>query len=151
MSERKVIHEIDPAVAGLSLEEVSEKYIARFGERKPDDKIIPMRAFTLSIMYVPPQQGNAAHTHEAEEVFFILKGHLTVFFEDLAGKRVEKVLGPWDCASCPAGVIHGYHNNTLEPVYTQVMLGSSKPQLMGYVDTELFKRRDEHIRNAKAT
>ncbi len=179
MSERKVVHQMDPAVVGMSLQDVAKKFVARFGERKPDwnafadaaiegwrraqhrfigntsgkpdDNVIPVRGFTLSIMYVPPGQGNAAHTHEAEEVFFVLKGHLMVFFEDQAGNRTEVVLGPWDCVSCPAGVIHGYHNNTLEPVYTQVMVGKGKPELMGYVDPELFKRRDEHIRNIKAT
>jgi mannose-6-phosphate isomerase-like protein (cupin superfamily) len=29
-------------------------------------------------MYVPVGEGNAPHTHEVEEVFFILQGHLTV-------------------------------------------------------------------------
>jgi mannose-6-phosphate isomerase-like protein (cupin superfamily) len=151
MSERKAIHPMDPAVAGMSLQEISKKYIARFGERKPDDNFIPARGFTLSIMYVPSGQGNAAHTHEAEEVFFVLKGHLMVFFEDVAGNRVESVLGPWDCVSCPAGVIHGYHNNTLEPVYTQVMLGKGQAtDFMGYADPELYARRDEHVRKANA-
>src|SRR4051812_20815452 len=179
MTERKAVHAMDPAVTGLSLQEIAKKFVARFGERKPDwnafadaaiegwkraqhrfigntsgkpdDNVIPVRGFTLSIMYVPPGQGNAPHTHEAEEVFFVLKGHLMVFFEDLQGQRTEVVLGPWDCVSCPAGVIHGYHNNTLEPVYTQVMVGKAKPELMGYADPELFKRRDEHIRKAKAS
>jgi mannose-6-phosphate isomerase-like protein (cupin superfamily) len=175
MSERKAIHPMDPAVAGMSLQDLTRKFVARFGERKPDwnafadaaiegwkraqhrfigntsgkpdENVIPVRAFTLSIMYVPAGQGNAAHTHEAEEVFFVLKGHLTVFFEDVAGNRVETVLNPWDCVSCPAGVIHGYHNNTLEPVYTQVMLGKGQgADFMGYADPELYKRRDEHVR-----
>ena len=44
-------------------------------------------AFTLSIMYVEPGQGNAAHTHEVEEVFFVLQGFLDVFVEDENGKR----------------------------------------------------------------
>ena len=159
MSQAKARHAIDPAVVGLSLEDIARKYVARFGERKPDwnafadaaiegwkraqhrfigntsgkpdDNVRPARAFTLSIMYVPAGQGNAAHTHEVEEVFFVLQGHLMVFFEDEAGKRVETVLGPWDCASCPPGVIHGYHNNTLEPVYVIVQAGKAKPEFMG--------------------
>ncbi len=152
-------HALDPAVVGMSLEDICKNYVARFGERKPDwnafadaaiegwkraqhrfigntarkaeSNHIPARGFTLSVMYVPPGQGNASHTHEAEEVFFVLKGHLTVFFEDETGRRLDTVLGPWDCVSCPAGVIHGYHNNTLEPVYTQVMVGKAQPELMG--------------------
>ena len=103
MSERKARHAMDPAVVGMSLEDISRKYVARFSDRKPDwsafadasiegwkraqhrfigntsgkrdqdDKVIPARAFTLSIMYVPAGQGNAAHTHEVEEVFFVLQ------------------------------------------------------------------------------
>lgn len=99
-------------------------------------------------MAVPPGQGNAAHTHEVEEVFFVLRGHLTIFVQDAAGHRLETVLGPWDCVSCPAGVIHGYQNNTVEMVYLNVMVGKSKPDLMGYTDPELFKRRAEHIEAA---
>src|SRR3954464_4322486 len=34
-----------------------------------DPSSIPAGNFTLSIMFVPPGQGNAAHTHEVEEVF----------------------------------------------------------------------------------
>ena len=59
-------------------------------------------------MYVPPGPGNASHTHEVEEVFFILEGIVTVFFEDETGRRIDVKIGPWDCVSCPAGVIHGY-------------------------------------------
>jgi mannose-6-phosphate isomerase-like protein (cupin superfamily) len=109
---------------------------------------IPAEHFTLSIMFVPPGQGNAAHTHEVEEIFFILDGKVKVFFDDGAGGRVETVLGRWDCVSCPANVVHGYENVGLEPAYLQVMLGASRPQLMGYVDEELARRRDEHLRPA---
>jgi mannose-6-phosphate isomerase-like protein (cupin superfamily) len=110
-----------------------------------DPRAIPPGAFTLSIMYVPPGQGNAAHTHEVEEVFFVLQGYLTAFFEDAAGTRVDVKLGPWECVSCPAGVIHGYQNTSLEPVYFQVMLGKARPELMGYTDPELFARRGGHL------
>jgi len=92
-------------------------------------------------------QGNAAHTHEVEEVFFVLQGHLDVFIEDEQGKRITKRLGPWECISCPAGVIHGYQNDSLEPCYFQVMLGRGQPETMGYADDELFKRRGAHLNN----
>jgi quercetin dioxygenase-like cupin family protein len=102
--------------------------------------------FTLSIMYVPPGQGNAPHTHEVEEVFFVLQGFLDVFIEDESGKRLTTRLGPWECISCPAGVIHGYQNDSLEPVYMQVMLGRGKPETMGYTDDKLYERRDAHLK-----
>jgi len=158
-----------------SLEQIMDKYVARFADRKADwaafedAKIegfkraqhrfigaggsgkhndvnaIPAGNFTLSIMYVEPGQGNAAHTHEVEEVFFVLKGHLDVFVQDEDGRKLTKRLGPWECISCPAGVIHGYDNNSLEPVYFQVMLGRGKPETMGYADDELYKNRDRHL------
>jgi len=111
---------------------------------------IPAGAFTLSIMFVPPGQGNAAHTHEVEEIFFILDGKVKVFFEDGAGKHAEAVLGKWDCVSCPATFIHGEENVEVPPSYFQVMLGAAKPQLMGYVDADLARRRDEHLRTPQA-
>ena len=122
------------------------RFIGAGGSGKHDDpSVIPARNFTLSIMYVEPGQGNAAHTHEVEEVFFVLQGFLDVFFEDETGKRVTRRLGPWECASCPPGVIHGYENASLEPVYFQVMLGRAKPETMGYADESLFRRRAAHL------
>ena len=171
-------HPMDPDVVGLSLEQIAEKYIARFVDRKPDwsafadalvdgyrraqhrfigntsrkpggTTFIPAKHFTLSIMYVPPGQGNASHTHEVEEVFFVLEGIVTVFFEDETGRRLDVKLGPWDCVSCPAGVIHGYQNDGLEPAYLQVMAGAAQPELMGYADPELWAKRDIHVKMAE--
>jgi len=161
---------------GLSIEEIAQRYVARFRDRKADwaafedakiegykraqhriigaggsgqhgdASVIPPRGFTLSIMYVEPGQGNAAHTHEVEEIFFVLKGHLTAFLEDESGKRVDVRLGPWECIACPPGVIHGYINDSLEAVYFQVMLGRARPDTMGYADDELYQRRDAHLK-----
>src|SRR6266851_1956776 len=169
-------HPVPPEIAALSLEEIAERYIGRFRDKVADweafedakiegyrraqhrfigaggsgkhndPTVIPPRGFTLSIMYVPPGQGNAAHTHEVEEVFFVLDGFLTIFLEDEAGNRIETRLGQWECISCPPGVIHGYVNDSLEPVYFQVMLGRAAPQTMGYADDELYRRREEHLR-----
>jgi mannose-6-phosphate isomerase-like protein (cupin superfamily) len=122
------------------------RFIGFGASGKADGDYIPAEHFTLSVMFVPPGQGNAAHTHEVEEVFFILNGKVKVFFEDGAGGRVETVLGPWDCVSCPAHVVHGYENVGLEPAYLQVMLGKARPDLMSYADGGLNARRDEHLR-----
>ena len=159
-----------------SLEQIMDRYVARFADRRADwaafedAKIegfkraqhrfigaggsgkhndvaaIPPGNFTLSIMLVPPGQGNAAHTHEVEEVFFVLQGHLDVVVQDEDGHKITKRLGPWECISCPAGVIHGYQNESLEPVYFQVMLGRARPDTMGYADEGLFQRRDQHLK-----
>jgi mannose-6-phosphate isomerase-like protein (cupin superfamily) len=176
----EAVHPQPPEVADLSLEQIAERYTARFIERKADwdafadariegykraqhrfigaggsgkhgdVNAIPPRGFTLSIMYVEPGQGNAAHTHEAEEVFFVLKGQLTAFLQDETGRSIGVKLGPWDCIACPPGVIHGYVNEGLEPVYFQVMLGTARPDLMGYADPELLKQRDAHLRDSKS-
>jgi mannose-6-phosphate isomerase-like protein (cupin superfamily) len=160
---------------GMSIEEISDKYVARFATRRADwaafedakidgfrraqhrfigaggsgkhgdATVIPARGMTLSIMFVNPGEGNAAHTHEVEEVFFVLRGHLDVFLQDEAGAQVWARLGPWDCISCPPGVIHGYVNKSLEPVYFQVMLGRGRPETMGYADEALYQRRGEHL------
>jgi mannose-6-phosphate isomerase-like protein (cupin superfamily) len=162
----------------VPLEAIAQRYTARFRDRKADwnafedakhdgyrraqhrfigaggsgkagdMSVIPPSGFTLSVMFVPPTQGNAAHTHEVEEVFFVLRGYLTVFMEDEQGKRIDINLGPWECVSCPAGVIHGYVNNSLEPVYFQVMLGKSRPETMGYADKQLYENRDGHLKEA---
>ena len=163
---------------GVGIGEIMDRYVARFSEREPDwnafedakiegykraqhrfigaggsgkhddPSVIPARAHTLSIMYVEPGQGNAAHTHEVEETFFVLQGLLDVFVEDEDGTRMTTRLGRWDCISCPPGVIHGYDNNSLEPVWFQVMLGRGRPETMGYADSGLFRRRDAHLREA---
>lgn len=169
-------HPRAPEVRELSLEEIAEKYIRQFRDIKADWEafedakiegykraqhrfigaggsgkhtdpgVIPVGAFTLSIMLVEPGQANAPHTHEVEEVFFVLKGMLTVFIqEEGTGRRLDKRLGPWECISCPAGVIHGYVNESLEPVYFQVMLGIGKPETMGYADEKLYERRSDHL------
>jgi oxalate decarboxylase/phosphoglucose isomerase-like protein (cupin superfamily) len=160
---------------GVPLGQIVDKYVARFRDRKADwaafedakidgyrraqhrfigaggsgkhgdMSVIPPRGFTLSIMFVQPGEGNAAHTHEVEEVFFVLQGFLNVFVEDEEGRREEVRLGPWECISCPPGVIHGYVNSSLEPVYFQVMLGRAQPETMGYADAKLYERRGAHL------
>ena len=167
-------HPRHPAVQNMGLKEIGQRYTARFADRRPDwnafadakipgsrraqhrfigntsgktdTNIIPVGAFTLTVMYVPVGEGNAPHTHEVEEAFFVLQGHLTVFLEDEDGNREEINLGPWDCISCPAGVIHGYHNNGVEPVFLQVMVGKGNPEFMGFADPKLFANRDSHTR-----
>ncbi|HYY87391.1 MAG TPA: cupin domain-containing protein [Chloroflexota bacterium] len=159
----------------MTLEEIAQRYVARFRDRKADwnafadaqvegyrraqhrfigaggsgkhddPSVIPAGAFTLSVMYVPPGQGNAAHTHEVEEVFFVLQGYLTAFLQDDTGRLLDVKLGPWDCISCPANVVHGFVNDSLEPVYFLTMLGKGKPELMTYEDEKLRARRGSHL------
>ena len=121
------------------------RFIGSGASGKADTSVVPAEHFTLSVMFVPPGQGNAAHSHEVEEVFFILDGKVRVFFEDGSGGRAEAVLGRWDCVSAPANVVHGFENVGLEPAYLQVMLGRARPDLMTYVDPALQAGRDAHL------
>ncbi|HSE92534.1 MAG TPA: cupin domain-containing protein [Methylomirabilota bacterium] len=126
------------------------RYIGAGASGKVDPRVIPAEHFTLSVMFVPPGQGNAAHSHEVEEVFFVLDGKVKVFMEDAAGNRAEAVLGRWDCVSCPADMVHGFENVGLEPAYLQVMLGKARPGLMSYADSALQRHRDAHLTGAPA-
>lgn len=171
-------HPRPPELKDASLDDIMARTVGRFRDKKPDwaafedakiegfkraqhrfigaggsgkhndPSVIPARGFTLSIMYVEPGQGNAAHTHEVEEVFFVLQGFLSVFVEDEEGNRRTTRLGPWECIACPPGVIHGYDNDSLEPVYFQVMLGRGQPETMGYADQKLYEKRDAHLKSA---
>lgn len=170
-------HPRPPELESATLEEIMDTYVGRYRDKVPDweafedakiegyrraqhrfigaggsgkhsdPNVIPARAHTLSIMFVNPGQGNAAHTHEVEETFFVLKGLLDVFVEDEDGRRLETRLGPWECITCPPGVIHGYDNNSLEPVWFQVMLGRGQPETMGYADEKLYERRGDHLKD----
>ena len=161
-------HEIAPEIAALTPEEIAAKFTARFGEIEPDwdafadsrlegsrraqhrfigaggsgkhadPNVVPAGNFTLSILLLPPGQGSNAHTHEVEEVFFVLKGTLTVFIDDAKGRRVAAKLGPWECISCPAGVVHGFVNEEAEPTYFQIMIGKGRPGPVGYADDAIY-------------
>ncbi len=169
-------HTRPPELKNATLEEIMARYVGRFKDKTPDwnafadasiegnrraqhrfvgagasgrhddASIIPAGGFTLSIMLVPPGQGNAPHTHEVEEVFFVLQGRLTVFVEEENGRRVSEALEPWEMISCPPGVIHGYVNETDTPCYLQVMLGRGQPETAGFVDQTLFEARNRHLK-----
>src|ERR1051325_903368 len=171
-------HSRPAELVGVPVEEIMQRYVGGFREKKPDSagvgdakiegykraqhrfigaggsgkhgdpSVIPAGNFTLSIMYVEPGQGNAAHTHEVEECFFVLQGFLDVFVEDEDGRRLTTRLGPRECLSCPAGVIHGFQNDSLAPVYFQVMLGRGRPDTMGYANEDLYKQRSDHLKAA---
>jgi quercetin dioxygenase-like cupin family protein len=151
-------HEMPPEIAALSLDEIAERYVGRFRDKKgdweafedakfdgyrcaqhrfigaggsgkhDDPTVTPARALTLSVMHVPPGQGNAPHTHEVEEVFFVLEGYLTVFVEGEGRRRISRTLEPWECIACPSGVIHGYQDESLEAVYFQSCWGAAAPR-----------------------
>lgn len=161
-------HERPTEFKGMPLEDILKQRVARFGALEPDwdafadsriegrrraqhrfigaggsgkydPMAIPAGGFTLSVMLIPSGQGGSAHTHEVEEVFFVLQGTLTVFFEELNGERCAAKLGPWECISCPAGILHGFTNEGEEPVYVQTLIGKGKPGPVGYADDQIYQ------------
>jgi mannose-6-phosphate isomerase-like protein (cupin superfamily) len=162
-------HKRAPELTAMSLEEMMARYTKSFTDIIPDWKAfadsenegtrraqhrfigaggsgkhndpnaIPAGSFTLSVMFLPPGQGGSAHTHEVEEVFFVLKGVVTLFMEDEHGNRVSKRMGPWECISCPAGVPHGFINEGVEGAYLQTLIGSGRPGPVGFTDNKIYE------------
>src|SRR5260370_41165534 len=105
-------HPRPPELVDVPIEEIMQKYVGRFREKKPDwaafedakiegykraqhrfigaggsgkhndTSAIPAADLTPSIMFLPPVDGHAAHKHEGEEIFFVLQGHLDDFVPD---------------------------------------------------------------------
>ena len=109
------------------------RYVGGGGTGKHDDpNVIPAQHFTFSTMLLPPGSEGPLHTHhDVEEVFFVLKGQVTCFFEQ-NGERVERTLGPRDLVWIPAGVARGERNDTDEVALMLVILGSGRPELPTY-------------------
>jgi len=158
-----------------SLAERMERWVARFADRVPDweafeeakipgfhraqhryvgagasgkhgDPLaIPPGKFTVSVMLIPPGQGNPPHTHEVEEVFFVLDGELTCFWVE-EDERVDRVLGRWDMVFNPPDVVHGYHNHTDGDVYLQIMLGRPQPEVPTYVEERYEAKKYDHLK-----
>ncbi|MCY4192057.1 MAG: cupin domain-containing protein [Rhodospirillaceae bacterium] len=101
---------------------------------KTDNNTVPSEHFTFSTMVLPPGCEGPMHVHDdVEEVFFMLRGRVRLFFED-NGETWETVIGERDLISVPAGVYRGLVNEWDEEALMCVMLGARKPQLPTYPD-----------------
>ena len=97
-----------------------------------DANTVPSEHFTFSTMVLPPGCEGPLHVHDdVEEVFFMLRGRVRLFFED-GGERWETELGERDLISVPPGVYRGLVNEWDEEALMCVMLGASKPQIPTY-------------------
>lgn len=170
----RVQHTIPPELKDVSIEELADQRVVRYGELepdwdafadsriegrrrgqfrligaggsgKPDANALPAGGFTLSIMILPPGQGGSAHTHEVEEAFFVLDGELTVFFQDDDGNQAATRLGKYDAVSCPAGIPHGFMNEGSENVLMQTMIGAGKPGPIGFIDDEIYTEEVDRL------
>ncbi|WP_112320948.1 cupin domain-containing protein [Oceanibium sediminis] len=95
---------------------------------KSDDNVVPAEHFTFSTMVLPAGCEGPLHIHrDAEEVFFILKGHKIRLFIEHEGEEVETVLTERDIISVPPGVYRGLRNEGIEEALMCVMIGNPKP------------------------
>ena len=92
-----------------------------------DDNSVPAGNFTFSTMLLPAHCEGPLHIHtDVEEVFFMVRGKIHLFFEK-DGENWETDLGERDLCSVPAGVYRGLRNDSDEDALMCVMLGSNKP------------------------
>jgi quercetin dioxygenase-like cupin family protein len=92
-----------------------------------DENTVPAEHFTFSTMVLPPGCEGPSHVHDdVEEVFFMLRGKIRLFFE-YQGQKWETVLGERDICSVPPKVYRGLVNEGQEEALMCVMLGSAKP------------------------
>lgn len=92
-----------------------------------DDNAVPAEHFTFSTMLLPAHCEGPLHIHtDVEEVFFMIRGRIALFFEK-DGERWQTELGERDLCSVPAGVYRGLRNDSDEDALMCVMLGAPKP------------------------
>ncbi|WP_417588004.1 cupin domain-containing protein [Pararhodobacter oceanensis] len=93
-----------------------------------DENVVPAENFTFSTMVLPAGCEGPLHIHrDAEEVFFILKGHKIRLFIEHEGETVETLLTERDLISVPPGVYRGLRNEGIEEALMCVMIGNPKP------------------------
>ena len=97
-----------------------------------DGNAVPAEHFTFSTMVLPPGCEGPLHVHhDVEEVFFMLRGKVKLFFEK-DGQTWETVIGERDLISVPPGIYRGLVNERDEEALMGVMLGASKPKIPNY-------------------
>lgn len=92
-----------------------------------DDNAVPPEHFTFSTMVLPPGCEGPLHVHDdVEEVFFMIRGKIRLFFEK-DGEKWETELGERDLCSVPPKVYRGLRNEGQEEALMCVLLGAAKP------------------------
>jgi len=97
-----------------------------------DMNTVPSEHFTFSTMVLPPGCEGPMHVHDdVEEVFFMLRGSVTLSFEQ-DGETWETELNERDLISVPPGIYRGLVNEGQEDALMCVMIGATKPQIPTY-------------------
>ncbi|VTN11649.1 Uncharacterized conserved protein, contains double-stranded beta-helix domain [Raoultella terrigena] len=97
-----------------------------------DTNTVAAENFTFSTMVLPAKCEGPLHLHDdVEEVFFMLKGQITMMVQD-GDSYTETVLRERDLISVPAGIYRGLFNHGEEEALMCVMLGTRKPNIPTY-------------------
>jgi len=97
-----------------------------------DVNTVAAENFTFSTMVLPSKCEGPLHLHpDVEEVFFMLKGTITLFIKD-GDEEYETVLKERDLISVPAGIYRGLFNHGEEEALMCVMIGTQKPAIPTY-------------------
>ena len=99
---------------------------------KSDANVVPSEHFTFSTMVLPSGCEGPSHVHrDVEEVFFILRGRVKLFFT-YDGEEAETILNERDLISVPPHVYRGLLNIGPEEALMLVLLGTPRPVLPTY-------------------
>ncbi len=97
-----------------------------------DVNTVQAEHFTFSTMVLPSKCEGPLHVHDdVEEVFFMLRGSITLFIRD-GSHEYETTLRERDLISVPAGIYRGLFNHGEEEALMCVMLGTPKPEIPTY-------------------
>lgn len=97
-----------------------------------DTNTIPAEHFTFSTMVLPSKCEGPLHVHDdVEEVFFMLKGTITLTLQD-GENTSETILEERDVVSIPPNIYRGLFNHGEEEALMCVMLGTPKPNIPTY-------------------
>lgn len=99
------------------------QYIGMNGHGRVDPWVAQSKRISLSLIYLPPGQGAPPHAHDAEEVFTVLEGRVTFWWEE-GGERAESVLGPKDLITYPPNVRHSFKNTGVEGAWLHIVIGA---------------------------
>lgn len=83
----------------------------------------PPRNYREDLIHLPEGRGVRAYERAVEDVYFVLKGVLTVGWEE-HGLSVEQRLGPKDLIFNPPGRAHCFRNDGLEPAEFMMVVGT---------------------------
>jgi quercetin dioxygenase-like cupin family protein len=91
---------------GRTLKAFGETFVILLDGKQTGEK------FTAFLNISPPGGGPGPHYHEREdEWFYIVEGRVDFYFDGTC-----TVLSPGDCVYSPRGSVHGFKNNTDQPI-----------------------------------